>query len=111
MIKKIIGLAVFVLIVNACVRVGTVVFHDQQFKDAVREVALFGAGKPDEALRLAVMKAASDNAIPLDAEYIEISRRTVVAPNDKVVIKTAYAVMVQVAPGYQRRFDFDYTTP
>ena len=109
--RKIIGFVVFALIVTACVRVGTVVFHDQQFKDAVREVALFGAGKPDEALRLAVMKAASDNSIPIDPEYIEISRRTVVAPNDKVVIKTAYAVMVKVAPGYQRRFDFDYTTP
>ena len=111
MIRRIISLVIFLLIANAAYRVGVVFFHDQQFKDAVREIALFGAGKPDEALRNSVMKAAGDNSVPVDPDYIEISRRTVVTPNDKVVIKVAYAVLVQVAPGYQRRFDFDYTTP
>jgi hypothetical protein len=111
MIKRIIGLVIFLLIANAAARVAIVVFHDQQFNDAVREIALFGAGKPDEALRIAVMKAAADNQVPLDAEYIEITRRTVVAPNDKVTIKVVYAVLVKLGPGYSRRFDFEYMTP
>ena len=111
MIKKLIGIVIFLLIANAGIRVGLVFFHDQQFQDAVRETALFGASKPDEALRLQVMKAASENMIPLEPDYIEITRKSIVGVNDKVVIKTAYAVLVQVAPGYARRFDFDYTTP
>ncbi len=111
MIKKLIGIVIFLLIANAGVRVGLVFFHDQQFQDAVRETALFGASKPDEALRLQIMKSASENMIPLEPDYIEITRKSVVGVNDKVVIKTAYAVLVQVAPGYARRFDFDYTTP
>lgn len=111
MIKKLIGIVVFLLIANAGIRVALAFFHDQQFQDAVRETALFGAGKPDEALRLQVMKAASENMIPLEPDYIEITRKSVVGVNDKVVIKTAYAVLVQLAPGYARRFDFDYTTP
>jgi hypothetical protein len=27
------------------------------------------------------------------------------------VIKVSYAIIVPVAPGYPRRFDFEYTTP
>jgi hypothetical protein len=111
MIKKLLGLVVFLLLVNAGMRLGIAVFHDQQFNDAVREIALFGAQKPDEALRQQVMDAARNNMVPLEPEYIEITRRSVVVPNDKVVIKVAYASLIQLAPGYARRFDFDYTTP
>ena len=111
MIKKLISLAVFLLLVNAGMRLGMAFFHDQQFNDAVREIALFGAQKPDDALKQQVMEAASRNLIPIEPDFIEITRRTVVVPNDKVMIKVAYATMIQLAPGYARRFDFDYTTP
>lgn len=111
MIKKLLSLVIFLLLVNAGMRLGIAFFHDQQFNDAVREIALFGAQKPDEALRQQVMDAARRNLVPLEPEFIEITRRSVVVPNDKVVIKVAYAVMIQLAPGYTRRFDFDYTTP
>jgi hypothetical protein len=111
MIKRIIGFVVFLLVANAGIRVGIVFFHDQQFKDAVREIALFGAGKPDEVLKSKVMEAAAGNQIPLDVDFIEIARKTVVGTGDHVVIKVSYAVMVPVAPGYPHRFDFDYTTP
>jgi hypothetical protein len=112
MIKRLIGLVIFLLIVNAGYRVGMVWFHNQQFEDAVREIALFGAGKTDEALKASVMKAADDNQVPLDDDFIEISRRTVVGTNDHVTIKFSYAVMVPLVPGITpRRFDFSYSTP
>lgn len=111
MIKRILGLAVFFLVAHAAFRGGLMVFHDEQFKDAVREIALFGAGKSDQLLKDKVMDAAAKNAIPLDADYIDISRRTLVGAGDHVVIKVSYAVMVQLEPGYRRRFDFDYATP
>ena len=111
MIKRVISLVIFLLIMNATWRVGMAFFHDQQFNDAVREIALFGAGKPDEALRQGVMEAAAKNSIPIEPEYIEITRRSVVVPNDKVTIKVTYAELIKLAPGYARRFDFDYTTP
>src|ERR687892_248090 len=104
MLKKLVGIIIFALVANACARVAIVVFHDQQFDDAVREIALFGAGKSDETLRANVMAVAAQHSVPVDADFVEISRRTLVAPNDKVVIKVSYAVMVQIAPGYQRRF-------
>lgn len=114
MVKRIVSILIFLLLVNAGVRLGRVYFHDQQFRDAVRELALF-AGQPpmktDEALRARVMELAQDNQIPLDADYVEISRKASPGIGDKVTIKFSYAVMVSLAPGYQRRFDFDYTTP
>ena len=44
MIKRVVGIVIFLLIMNAALRVGLLFFHDQQFDDAVREIALFGAG-------------------------------------------------------------------
>jgi hypothetical protein len=111
MIKRVISIVIFLLIMNATARVGMAFFHDQQFNDAVREIALFGAGKSDEILKGSVMKAAAENSVPLDDDFIEITRRTIVGTNDKVMIKVAYAINVDVAPGYKRRFDFSYSTP
>ena len=114
MIKRVLSVIVFLLLVNAGVRFGLVYLHDQQFKDAVRELALF-AGQPpaktDEALRAKVMELAQENQIPLDPDYVEITRKALPGLGEKVTIKFAYAVMVALAPGYQRRFDFDYITP
>jgi uncharacterized membrane protein len=111
MIKRLIGTVVFLLVANAGIRVALVYFHAEQFKDAVKEIALFGAGKSDDTLRSKVMEAAADNQIPLDPDFIEIQRKTTVGSGDHVVIKYAYATMVPVIPGNPRRFEFDYITP
>jgi len=113
-IKRIVSLLVFLLLANAGVRVAFAYFHDQQFKDAVRELALFAGqppGKTDEVLRASVMDLAQQNQIPLDADYIEISRKALPGIGEKITIKASYAVMIALAPGYQRRFDFEYITP
>jgi hypothetical protein len=113
-IKRILSIVVFLLIMNAGVRVGLVYFHDQQFKDAVRELALFAGNPPaktDDVLRLKVMEFARDHQVPLDAGYVEITRRAAPGIGEKVTISFSYAVLIAVAPGYQRRFDFEYTTP
>jgi hypothetical protein len=113
-IKRIVSLLVFVLLVNAGFRLALVFFHDQQFKDAVREMAILAGqppGKTDEVLRGKVMELAQDNQIPLDSDYVEITRRSGQGLGEKVTIKFSYAVNVSLAPGYQRRFDFDYVTP
>ena len=114
MIKRIVSLLVFLLIVNAAYHLVMVYFHDQEFKDAVREYAILCGqppGKTDDAIRAKVMDMAQQNQIPLDPDYVDISRRSGQGLGEKVTIKFAYAVMVPLAPGYQRRFDFDYTTP
>lgn len=111
MIRRIVTVLVVLAIAYAGYHLGIVFFHDQEFRDSVRNIALFGAGKSDDALRQSVMNAAADNDIPLDADFIEISRQSVVGNNDHVIIKYQYALMVPLLPRYERRFDFDYKTP
>jgi hypothetical protein len=114
MIKRLIGLVIFVLVCIAAYRMGLVYFHDQKFKDAVREYAIF-AGQPpaksDETIRGHVMELAQENQVPVDPDYVEIERRSSPGLGEKIVIKFAYAVNVKLFPGYERRFDFNYVTP
>lgn len=111
MIRRIVTLLVVLAIAYAGYHVAIVFFHDQEFRDAVRNVALFGAGKSDDALKQSVMDAAADNGIPLDPDFIDISRDSIVGVNDHVIIKYQYALMVPLLPRYERRFEFDYKTP
>ena len=114
MVKKIVSLLVFLLLCNTAYHMGMVFFHDQQFKDAVREYAIL-AGQPpaksDEVVKAKVMDLAQDNQIPLDPDYVEVSRHSAAGIGEKITVKFAYAVMVQIVPGFERRFDFDYQTP
>lgn len=114
MIKRVVSLIVFLLLVNAGVRLALVYYHDQTFKDAVREFALFAGTpppKPDDAIRAKVMQLAQDNSVPLDMDFVEITRNSSSGLGEKVTIKFRYAVNVQLAPGFFRRFEFDYVTP
>ena len=111
MIKKVISFVVFLVLANAGIRVGLVYFRDQQFKDAVRELSLFSGTKTEEVIRAKVMELAAQNQIPIEPEFIEITRKSEAGIGDHSVIKVSYAVMVPVFPGNPRRFQFDYITP
>src|SRR4051794_31322168 len=111
MIRRLISLLVVAGILYAGWNVGQVWFHYNQFKDSVKEIALFGGGKAEDTIKGSVMAAASANDVPLDADYIQVSRRAEVGVGEHITIKFSYAQIVKVLPGYQRRFDFDYTTP
>ena len=111
MIKKVISLVIFLLIANAGIRVGMVYFHDQQFKDALRELSLFSGGKSEEIIRAKVMELAGQNQIPLDPDFVEMTKKVTPGIGDHFVIKVAYAVNVPVFPGKPQRFEFDYITP
>ena len=113
MIKRVIGLVLFLLIANGTLRVALVYFHDQQFKDELRELALFAGQtkKTDDVWKNEVMARAQKDGIPLDPDFIEITRRSTQGLGEKVSIKYAYAIMVPVIPGNPRRFEFDYITP
>jgi hypothetical protein len=87
-----------------------VFFHDQQFKDGVRELALFSGTKTEEVVRARVLELAQENQIPLDPDYVEIRRTSIPGIGDHSAITVSYAVLVNVAPGYTRRFEFDYKT-
>jgi len=105
MIKKLISLAIFVALAYASVNVGRVYIRYQQFKDAVRETALFAGNKTDEQLTARVMELAQRDSVPLDPEYVHIERVA-----DRVTITASYVEIIKLLPGYERPWQFDIVT-
>ena len=68
MARKILRLAIFLVIANALYRFVPVYFHYQQFKDAVHETALFSRGRTDAQIIDRVMELAAKYQVPLDRE-------------------------------------------
>ena len=104
MIRKLIQLAIFLLMANALYRVAPVSIHYFTFKDAVQELALFSQKATDAELADHVMALADENSIPLDREWIQIHRS-----NGKLVIEVSYVETMKVLPGYDyvRQFDVE----
>jgi hypothetical protein len=100
-IRRLFGLAVFLLVVHAGVRGGMVWMRYQNFKDGVREAALFSGTKTDDVLREQVMQLAQQNEIPLDPDAMTIDRS-----GGSVTIKASYVAMVEWLPGYRRPWAF-----
>jgi hypothetical protein len=100
-IRRLLGLVVFLVIAHAAVRAGIVWFHYQNFKDGVRETALFAGTKTDEVLKEHVLQLAQENSVPLDPEYLTIDR------GGSVTIRASYVDVVELFPGYRRRWQFE----
>jgi hypothetical protein len=105
MIKKLISLAIFLGLAYATVNIGTVYIRYQQFKDAVRETALFAGNKTDDQLKARVMDLAQRDSVPLDPEYVHIERVA-----DRVTITASYVELIKLLPGYERQWQFDVVT-
>ena len=102
MIRRLLGLAVFLLIVHAAVRASVVWFHYQNFKDGVREVALFAGTKTDDALKDQVVQLAQQNSVPLDPDDVAISRA-----GGGIVITASYVANVELVPRHPSQWRFD----
>ena len=102
MIRKLIQLAIFLLIANAIYRIAPVSVHYYKFKDAVQELALFSQKASDAQLLDRVMELADENSIPLDREWVQIHRS-----NGQLTIDVSYVETMKVLPGYDyvRQFD------
>ena len=105
MIRKLIQLAIFLLMANAVYRIAPVSVHYYKFKDAVQELALFSPQKATDAQLVdRVMELADENGIPLDREWVQIHR----SPG-QLTIDASYVETMKVLPGYDyvRQFDVE----
>ena len=105
MIKKLISLAIVAAIGYATINAGGVYLRYQQFKDGVRETALFAGNKTDDQLKARVMELAERDSVPLDPEYVRIERVA-----DRVRITASYVEIVKLLPGYEKPWQFDIVT-
>ena len=104
MIRKLVQLAIFLLIANAVYRIAPVSYHFYEFKDALQELALFSQKSTDAELTDRVMALADEHSIPLDRDDVRIRRL-----NGELIIDASYVESMKVLPGYtyDRQFDIE----
>ena len=103
MIRKLVKLAIFLLIANAVYRIAPPTVHYFQFKDAVQELALFSQQKTADAELIdRVMALADEHGIPLERDYVQVRRS-----NGQLIIDASYVESMPVLPGYSYDHQFD----
>ena len=102
MARRIVKLAIFLLMVHALYRFIPVYFHYQQFKDAVHETALFSKDKTDAQVLDRVMELAAKYKIPLSRDYVEVKRE-----GERLMINAAYVESIEWLPTYKRDWQFN----
>jgi hypothetical protein len=101
-IRKLVKLAIFLLIANAVYRIAPPAMHYYEFKDAVQELALFGQKTPEAELIDRIMALADEHGIPLDRDYVQVRRS-----NGQLIIDASYVESMAVLPGYNYEHQFD----
>jgi hypothetical protein len=101
-IRKLVKLAIFLLIANAVYRIAPPAMHYYEFKDAVQELALFRQKTPEAELIDRIMALADEHGIPLDRDYVQVRRS-----NGQLIIDASYVESMAVLPGYNYEHQFD----
>jgi hypothetical protein len=101
MLRKLVRLAVVLLIAHALYRFVPVYVHYQQFKDAVAEAALFAKDRPDAELLDRVMLLAERYRIPIDRDAVQITR-----DGQSTRVHATYEEHIEWLPRYRRAMPF-----
>jgi len=101
MLKKLLGVSVVVLIGYSLYQTVPVWVRYQQFKDGVRDTALFAGQKTDDALKDRVMELAAQYNVPVDRGNIQVHRVS------NIEIAVSYDETVEVLPRYVKTWHFD----
>jgi hypothetical protein len=101
--KAIIKLAILAAILNAAFRVGTEYVTYYQFRDTIREAAMFTA-RTDDELGQAVMESATNYEVPLEPDGFTMKR-----DGREALVQGSYTKPIEVFPGYKYPWKFPFT--
>jgi hypothetical protein len=101
MLRKVIKLAIPLLIAHALYRSVPVFVHYYQFRDAVKETALFSKDRPNAEVAQRVMDLAAKHDIPIDPETIQVRRE-----REYTYIDANYVQEIEWLPTYKRPWSF-----
>ena len=76
MIRRLFQFAIFLFVANALYQTAPIGVHYFQFKDALQELALFGQKSTDNEMVDQVMLLAAEHKIPLERDYVAVTRTT-----------------------------------
>ncbi|MEN3337418.1 MAG: hypothetical protein V7647_1094 [Acidobacteriota bacterium] len=102
MIRKIVKIAVFLLIANALYQVTPVALHNMQFKDALQELVLYSQKASDAELVNRTMALAGENRIPLEREYVRVLHET-----GSLHLQASYVEPLRLLPRYSYGWEFN----
>ena len=101
MLRNLIRLVVVLLIANALYRFVPVYMHYYQFKDAVREAAMFSKDKSEFEIVDRVMELADRYHVPVQREMVQVTR-----DRQNTYIVAMYEEQIEWVPTYKRRMPF-----
>lgn len=102
MIRRILKIAIVLLVANALYRVTPVVYHHTQFVDALQELALYGQKSSDAVLVSRALELAAENGVPLEKDNVGVRRES-----GALHIDAAYIERIRLLPGYTYAWEFD----
>jgi hypothetical protein len=104
LIKTIISVAITLVILNACARVGVATFNYFQLKDEAEQVILFGARNTTQQLHNRILEYAEGLEIPLYSEDLYVTRE-----DDRTYVDAYYTQPVEVFPGIVVPVDMSFS--
>ncbi len=102
MVKRLIELLLVAALGYALIHTVPVYWNNYKFEDALQEMATFAAEKTEDELRDRVVKLASENDIPLEADDIVVHQS-----DDATEILAPYTKKVEVLPRFVYTANFD----
>lgn len=101
--KSIIKLVILALFLNAAFRIGTEYVTYYQFRDTIREAAMFTA-RTDDELGQAVMESATNYEVPLAPDGFTMHR-----DGREATVTGSYTKSIEIVPGYKYPWNFPFT--
>ena len=93
--KTLIQLLIAAAIINAAARYGLSTWTQYQFRDAVQQILLFGAGASTDDLENEIMMEAERQDVPLEREKVDVQQRDAV-----VTAEASYLDEIELFPRY-----------
>jgi hypothetical protein len=100
LIRKIIKLAVFLLIANGLYQFAPVAYRNIQFKEALQEMVLYSQKSGDAELISRAILLAKENNVPLEREYVGVRHET-----GSVHVDASYVEPLKLFPGYTYKWE------
>ena len=101
MLRNLIRLVVVLLIANALYRFVPVYMHHYQFKDAVKEAAMFAKDSSEFEIIDRVMQLADRYKVPVQREMVQVTR-----DKQHTYIVVMYEEQIEWLPRYKRKVPF-----
>jgi hypothetical protein len=103
-LRKLVNLAIVLLVINALYQFVPAYVRYVQFKDAVKEVAIFSRDVPDAALADRILSLAEEHRIPIDRDGIQIRHEMT-----RLAIDASYVQIIRFVPGFEYPWNFEVT--